>query len=62
MVTLIIRSTYLFLVFRRSGFISTDFMKPKAYSIGALACEYGAEMQIEKPRAFMWLTDSLQVW
>ena len=35
---------------------------PKAYSIGALAYEYGAEMQILKPRLHMWRIDSLQVW
>ena len=35
------------------GFKSTDLKKPKAYSIGLVAYEYGADIQTLKPRALI---------
>ena len=53
-----VSDTYRLLVLRPFGFRFSALRKPKAYSIGALAYEYGAEMQTWNPRLHICLMDS----
>ena len=54
--------TYRLPVLSPLGFKFTDLKNAKAYSAGAAAYEYGAEMQTLKPSVLMYLSDSAEVW